>query len=198
MTGQESVTCAACGFFAVRHLESQLLVSPGAAQRKSGHPPGGPNAKCAVGTVPFCAVNSEAAHEHGVEYTPPAEFVKIAKSTRECGAFTKWLPGLTPKEHLDMAVLEDQRTWQRKCDTEDKQWRESQDKDNRRWRLIELGVMGGLVTVITLAVQIGIATWGQQPPTAATLEPPPAIALPAPASPTTPLALPAPTPSSTP
>lgn len=66
-----------------------------------------------------------------------------AMMAKLCSAFTTWRQGYTPKEHVEMSLVEEQREWQR-----------NRDRDDRRWRIIELAIMGIIVTLVSVAAQI--------------------------------------------
>jgi hypothetical protein len=71
---------------------------------------------------------------------------KVIEEDYDCNQHTEWQPGYTPKDLLDMKLMEDQRAWQAKKDTADK-----------RWRVLELVVMGGLVTMATILTTLASA-----------------------------------------
>lgn len=110
--------------------------------------------------------------------------VAVLSEHREpCQSFFPWRQGFTPKEHAEMNLLERQRAaeqsrreqehqWQQERDRADRTWREAQAqqardwraedeaqeredrKHERRWKWIELIVMGGIVTLVSVVAQI--------------------------------------------
>jgi hypothetical protein len=127
--GDVMAKCAECGYLAVRHLETQTLVGPGNHQRKTGQPPEGNGPRANLDITPVCAVGVPSLRaDVGESGVPHAAAAALAMNNdRECSKFTPLIPVLTPKEHLDMAVLE----WQRKCEGEDRQWRREEAKELR-------------------------------------------------------------------
>lgn len=127
------VKCVECGFLAVRHLETQVLVGPGDNQRKTGAPPEGMELRANLDITPVCAIGACELQEDVVG--PIAAYAaKAMQKERECSLFTPWIPVLSPKEHLDMTVLERQKEWQRKCQEEDQRWREDQADKQLIWQ----------------------------------------------------------------
>ena len=127
------VKCVDCGYLGVREIDNQRLVNPGAEQRKSGQPPGNFNGVAITLVEPICTV---AAFDLEAEVSGPgpAPAAKVMDKDRECEQFTEWVPALTPKEHLDMNLLERQRDWQRQCEKEDREWREKCSREDKKWR----------------------------------------------------------------
>jgi hypothetical protein len=105
---------------------------------------------------------------------------QVFAKERECTSFVAWLQGFSPKEHREMNLLQEQRDWQRERDREDREWRadqagkadkeaRSQRREDRLWRILELIVMGVLVTVANVwgmiyAARLQSASTPQQPP----------------------------------
>jgi hypothetical protein len=105
------VKCADCGFLAVRHLDTQTLVAPVEAQRRGGKPPPSSGAWANLDTTPICAVG---AVDLGSALGGPgkAHWQKLVLAERTCEWFTQWIPACSPKEHLEMNLLKEQREWQ--------------------------------------------------------------------------------------
>ena len=70
---------------------------------------------------------------------------------------TPWQPGITPKDLMDMRMLDEQRAALKKEAEEQRTFRDSEAKRNQRWRIMELLVMGGIVTLVSIGAQIGAA-----------------------------------------
>lgn len=84
----------------------------------------------------------------------------LRQPRHEC-AFVRWNPLLTPKEHREMLDrqwmreqeekrLESDRRWQKGMRREERKWRKSQRKEERIWRVVDLAILGVLVSGATL------------------------------------------------
>ena len=92
----------------------------------------------------------------------PDDVVRFLEHPRDCNDFTEWQQGFSPKEHLEMNRLEEQRNWQERRDKEreedNRNWRKEREEDNRNWRrserhwrvfeIIFVGVVVALVSAI--------------------------------------------------
>jgi len=158
--GITMVKCADCGYLGVRHIESQCLLAPSEEHRKTGEPTSrepdpkdveyaqthisklAPGATI-VDILPVCALGLANCRKEcgavGAQRISPISAKKFMQDKRECGRFRPWIPGLTPKEHMDMKALEEQQSWQR----------EQAAKEAAHHR-IELWILGGFVGVCTL------------------------------------------------
>lgn len=162
------VKCKDCGYLGVVHSQNQHLVSPTEDQRETGRAPvdatiPAPPLVPIVGMEPVCAVRALSLHNSFQELleskrksTGPLihchqEFGLVAEVARivmdadrpcdERKKFTPWVPGLLPKEHIDMNILE------------------QQDKRDRRnfianICLVIAGVVSALVSVISACVAV--------------------------------------------
>ena len=104
------VKCADCGFVAVRGVESQQLFGPLHEQRRSGHSPANFNGVAINHVAPICVVGAFDL-EQELPQPGPAHAANLMAKERECLKFTKWIPGLSPKEHIDMDLMERQRLY---------------------------------------------------------------------------------------
>jgi hypothetical protein len=140
------VKCADCGYLGAREVNSHQLVNPRAEQRQTGAPSRGNRNGLSVAltrTDPICAI---AAFDLQAEMGNPgagafaeAAVAEVITKDRKCNRFTDNMPALTPKEHIEMNMLEEQREWQLRCQSEDQ-------KHHRN----ELWILGGFVGVCTL------------------------------------------------
>jgi hypothetical protein len=85
----------------------------------------------------------------------------VLQKERNCGSFTPWIQGFTPKEHKEMLDAKEMREWQaeqREKDRAwqeeqrkfDREWQESQKKADRRWHakmVVLAAVLGAIVSV---------------------------------------------------
>jgi hypothetical protein len=177
------VKCAECGYLGVRHIGTQELVSPSADQRATGEPPGGPERIGPAGVldvVPVCAVgawdlpkeftahNRPANENTIVRHRASAAAAKtVMQEDRRCPQVTPWLPGLTPKEHIDKNLLEHQQAWQDERSKEDA--RREDRRDTKNFRL-------NCVLVIVAVVSAVAAWWSATHPTAIPIPQPPTAA----------------------
>ena len=126
------VKCAECGYLGVRRCNDQALVSPGPDQRRTGEAPKDPSVKIdappILETMPLCAIGVCPLDEEfadGQLITPssargPMKGANVAQKVMrddrpKCESekkFTPWIPGLSPKEHIDMNLLEIQASKQ--------------------------------------------------------------------------------------
>jgi hypothetical protein len=156
------VKCADCGYLGVREIESNRFVNPSTTQRRGGQPPPNFNGNAITRTEPNCVLGAcDLECELSGPGTAPA--ANVMSKERLCEHFTDVIPGLSPKEHIDMNVLKQQEEFHRKCLEDDRRWRESQetarsqreDKRDRRqaWALWIAGIalFAGPVLTFVLA-----------------------------------------------
>ena len=112
------VICADCGYLGVRHPGTHELVGPDEYQRQTGLPTRsaipsvgsmGENVsdgETVLGIIPTCAVGAwslERYYRGGNDNAARCCAAKeVIQRERDCSKFTPWIPGLTPKEHIDM------------------------------------------------------------------------------------------------
>jgi hypothetical protein len=93
----------------------------------------GPSGKMLYFGRPICAIN---AYRINLEADNDSlkETLKVLLSERQCEGFTPWQKGYTPKEHLEMNLLEQQRQRGIREREDDRRWREQQAERDRVWR----------------------------------------------------------------
>jgi len=136
------VRCADCGYLGVRRCNDRALVSPDTEQRRTGEAPAPPDLETQslmidipiLETKPLCAMGAillDEEFDDELGRSPPDALrqvsernvaVLVTQKERQCGQFVKWMPALSPKEHLDMNVLERQREWQAKESRRQRKW----------------------------------------------------------------------------
>ena len=83
-----------------------------------------------------------------------ADFVivslQVLQEERACDAFTPYLHGFLPKEHLERL---DDRTWREELGEKQKDWQAYENRKNRKWQIIST-IIAGLFGVIGTAVGI--------------------------------------------
>lgn len=114
----------------------------------------------------------------------------IIDRERECDGYTDWLRGWSPREHLEMQMLEEQRNELRRQAEADQVWRERQDTAEREWRSQESAatrrehriLLGALIAAIVIPIIAAIieGSLGSTEIIVPALEPPPIIVEPAP------------------
>ncbi len=140
------VKCAECGYLAVRNVDSYHLDETGTDFREKGMVAlgrqVGRNQYQLHELQPLCFVQrynlrSEIKSEFASGKNEVGCILQVISKERECGKFTAWQQGFTPKEHYEML---DRQRWQ--------DWQEKQRRSDKRWRIIELIVLGFIVTII--------------------------------------------------
>jgi hypothetical protein len=149
----EPVHCTNCGYLSVRNVEDWSLGEAESDYRETGAM--SDRAAQIYRNLPICfarAANLLQEYERTCNERPggisgPAAVIKfVLHKPRTCTEHIEWQQGFTPKEHLEMKMLEEQRaSLNREADR------------NHRWRIIELVVMGLIVTAVSVAAQIGSA-----------------------------------------
>lgn len=174
------VTCAACGFLAIRHRWNRSLIEAEPDFRRCAAIPRSHGSIEEHERIPVCFAG---ALEFSTLITrdDASGILPVIQKPRNCDSFTAWKHGFTPKEHQEMLDREwllkfqteredADRRWRQECDERDKAWRERQDKDEHAWRerqaateerrhRVNLIVMG-LLTIIAGLVGAAIqADW---------------------------------------
>lgn len=119
------VKCADCGCLALRNRNTLELVGAGEKYRREGMLPS-INSRyvfeeapvCAEGIADFSAFHNDVAGGHA-----------MARSERICLPFIRWRPGLTPKGHMDIRLLEEQREFNLHIIDADREWKERDRAD---------------------------------------------------------------------
>ena len=135
--------CAKCGYVGVRNPRTRLLVGPDENQLETGTPTEWPISNnthyvwavsCAVGACNLLREWYERT-QHGQNKIEATN--EVLQTDRTCAQFTSRLPGLTPKEHIDMNMLAQQQSWQ------DARDRREERRDARFSRQSIYGVVHG-------------------------------------------------------
>lgn len=103
----KQIMCRDCGFFAVQLKDTQEVVAPCESQRQTGLPPSNSRNGAATDTTPICAVAAKNLIEKagGTELNGK-DFQAVSLDKHQCGSFRQWYPGMSPKEHLAMTIVE--------------------------------------------------------------------------------------------
>ena len=129
-----TVKCADCGFLALLNIRTRQLVDVEDSIRAGGGIPSD-SAGYFYDERPFCFIRKfNFCDEVGPRADNGARIAVISKQ-RDCDGFTEWHQGFSPKEHVEMTLLEEQREWQRKREEADMVAREQQATREHKWRL---------------------------------------------------------------
>lgn len=124
------VRCAECGFLAVKRKEQ--LVEADEDYRIRGSMPSG--------IVP--ARGDEKSHEcpavcfvRAVRLSEePGSYLDVIRRDRKCAQYTTWHLGFSPKEHIEMTLVQQQRQFELRQRKLELRWRDRQAKRDRKWR----------------------------------------------------------------
>ncbi len=176
------VKCADCGYLAVRNKETHALVSPAREQRETGEAPPAPGAvERPIGTIPICAIGvcdlrrkvEEA--RRGMVGKPVIRDGEAPKAViqkdHDCQRSTKWIPALSPKEHIDMDLLEKQQVWDDERDKRQQAWQE--ERDARNLRVNRWLVLAAVISALAALASAFFAGWSATHPTVITIPQPP-------------------------
>ncbi len=97
------VKCKDCGYLGVREANGTQLVNPDKTQREVGRAINGITEHCPVCAI--AAFDLPAEHRDPPGMNPSEHAANIMAKDRECHQFTDNMPGLSPKEHIDMNLL---------------------------------------------------------------------------------------------
>jgi hypothetical protein len=84
--------------------------------------------------IPLCFAMEEQFDREIGRSSPVATIQESLEKDRLCDSFTDWHQGFTPKEHMEMNLLEKQRLLHQKLEEENRKWREEQAEKERLWR----------------------------------------------------------------
>jgi hypothetical protein len=134
--------CDTCGFLAMRFYHDAGLHEATQEFRELGLDT---NAEAAITRLPFCIVQAarldkeiEAHHKStqapNMSLGAPSIMAILQKKDRECREWTEWIPGFSPKEHLEMMNRERMQKWQEEREEADRKWRTEQEEKTRQWQ----------------------------------------------------------------
>jgi len=156
------VRCDDCGCIALRMKANRALVELEGPMREGEKPPtifadrGSAFALIDVEDVyeelPVC-ICGEASFRNDLEARQQvvkdqcrlwcsADLVQLLLVERECSSFIKWRQTMSPREHVEMNVLEMQRIRE-----------DERDRQSHRWRIIELLLIGFLAPAGSMLMQ---------------------------------------------
>jgi hypothetical protein len=128
------VKCADCRFLAVRKCETREIVDAEDLLRQKGELPIVPGRNYyPYEDNPICFVRAfDLRDEIGV--SPNVRLrLDVVQRERDCGKFTDWQQGFSPKEHLEMLIEEATRRREERRDELQREWQGKEtDKADRR------------------------------------------------------------------
>jgi len=151
------VKCAECGYLGVRHPHTYELVTPDERQRETGIPTGiftVGDKTTILGDMPICAVGAcdlrkECEQTRKVASELGKVPCEVTHKDRECSQFTDLIPGLTPKEHIEMNLLQEQRIWQQTNQAANDRRQQSDSARNFRVNFL----------LVLVSIAAAIASW---------------------------------------
>jgi hypothetical protein len=149
------VKCQECGFLAWRSKKTRELVEVEPEYRT--FPDMNTNGRYQYfDSIPACFV---AALDIGKEF-PPSTPISVKATTeviskpRECGEYTRVRHGLSPKEHLQMWMLEEQRKRDDARDEAMRKREDDRDEAQRQWQARQESKLAGWAAAYTILAAI--------------------------------------------
>lgn len=153
------VKCQECGFLAWRNMHTREMIEVDHDYREK--PDMSPTVLSAkFEGLPICYLSAQNIRKELPANNPgsPSSVLEVISKGRTCESYAEWKPGLSPKEHLQMRLLEEtrkreddrdraQRDWQMKMevelrelemklhrqrDQEQREWQKAQDVESRK------------------------------------------------------------------
>jgi hypothetical protein len=139
--------CGDCGFLALRDAQTRELVETEAGMRKSWHLPVLPDMVPKYENAPLCFAMAAdlKAESEGPGGTFPIDGILLIE--RNCGKFTPWVQGFTPREHREMIESQESKERDRQWQAEQKALEHQFQKDQAFWNRIF-----ALIAVFTAAL----------------------------------------------
>ena len=148
------VKCVECGLLSVRSLRLNQLTEVDEETRRTGKyvddPSGGFNV---IQPLLCCVLEYNLSQE--VDRENDKGYVEVIKAERDCQKFREWQPGLSPKEHVLIVLVDDWREWLKECS------REAAVESRKTQRQIAIiGVCGAVISgLIGTAFGFVLANW---------------------------------------
>lgn len=127
------VKCAECGFLGSRNHITRQLEETELLTREQGVFPthlGEPTHE-----PPACSRRvADLWSEAGIKNWPidfktyTQKIYSAIQEERNCTSWVEWIPGLTPKEHMEMLEIKARLQWQAEREDADRLWREKQER----------------------------------------------------------------------
>lgn len=140
----DAVTCASCGFLAIRHLWDRTLHEAEPDYRLHAKIPKTSTQYDNHERMPVCFAQAIEFRKE-IARDDESGILPVIGKSRKCDSFMPWRHGFSPKEHqemldrqwlLDFQTRRDDadRRWRQECDERDRTWRETQAENERHWR----------------------------------------------------------------
>jgi hypothetical protein len=148
--------CRGCGFLSIRNKRDWSLGEAPEEYRKTGELTSA--AAETYGNLPICFVRAwplTTEYESRPSSAPTGgpSIATVLHKTRACDEFREWQQGLSPKEHFEMTMLEEQREWQANESAENRRV--------QRWSMAMNFI--GLIVGPILGAAIALWATNQQP-----------------------------------
>ena len=142
------VRCADCGLLCYKNQATRTFEHVDAEARKTAQFPtyklGGGNIRFRYD--PYCLVLACDLAKELKARTPPSDaggnfqspieaVLEVIGEQRECSSWVKWRPGFSPKEHMEMQLLDEQRKWEQEQRERDRRWQEEMRKEDLKWKV---------------------------------------------------------------
>lgn len=137
------VKCENCGFLTAISLVDGSCVSIMLDGRKQGTVPLIPviNNRRLHAYIPLCFVGAQDLATPDIR----EDYLRKIREERDCGQFAQWVPGHSPKEHVEMMQEKQMLEWQEERRREDREFQQAQrreaeaaqerkDSDQRSWQ----------------------------------------------------------------
>lgn len=174
--------CGKCGLLAMRNRETRQLDETERKVRAGEEPPMSNNASsrymhettpiCVAGVVDF---DEEMGESESDDWS--VNMVECCNRERKCGDFIQWVTGLSPKEHIEMGFMADEReksrAWLERCESESKAFYQRLEDERKKFdktlanearstalNAALIGIVAALVgTVAGAVISAAIAYW---------------------------------------
>lgn len=142
MSEAPKVKCADCGYLFYRNSGYGHVVEAGVAERRSGDKPHNCN------SMPECSRGVDLAGEYSTGGFKAIR--EMLQKPRACDFFRQHVPGLLPKEHLDMDLLQQQQAFQERTIERERRWMEDQARiaNQRHWQSLSVAILIPLVAAL--------------------------------------------------
>ena len=122
------VRCSECGYLAVRDGSDQFREASIGSREKGHIIPG-------YWSLPYCFIAAiRIDKENSKANDDESRFLNVINTERDCQGFVTWKQGFSPKEHIEMLLLKEQREWQESCRMNDLAWQQAQELERRTWQ----------------------------------------------------------------
>lgn len=121
------VKCADCGLLAWRVIETRVIAEVEMEFRETANFSGA-TVRDKHEPMPLCsahAANLREAIQIAGETPLPEHVLRVIQQNRECDAFIEWMPGLTPREHMEVVFRKEQRAFEKEMREEQRAFEKS-------------------------------------------------------------------------